>query len=69
MFKTKKIILITGGSGALGSNIRKLVKCHAPDSKELDITDYKKCVNAVGKYNPVGQMFWPRKKKKPSVGL
>lgn len=52
MMKDKKVILITGGSGALGSSMRKLMDCFAPDSRELDITDFKKCQTAVEKYNP-----------------
>ena len=52
MIKTNKNILITGGSGALGSNIQKLIKCHAPNSKELDVRDLKSCLGAVKKYNP-----------------
>lgn len=52
MLKTKKKILITGGSGALGSNIQKLIKCDIPNSKELDITDFKKCKKAIKRYDP-----------------
>lgn len=52
MLKTRKKILITGGSGTLGSNIQKLIQCHAPNSKELDITDFKKCRRAIKRYNP-----------------
>lgn len=52
MFKTNKKILITGGSGILGSNIRKLIRCDAPSSGELDITDFKKCRKAMKKYSP-----------------
>ena len=51
-FNNKKRILITGGSGALGSHIKKLIKCEAPDSSELDISDFKKCVAVVKKYKP-----------------
>lgn len=51
-FKPRNKILITGGSGALGSNIKKLIQCDAPNSKELDITDFKRCLWAVKKYNP-----------------
>ena len=32
------MILITGGSGLLGQELRKYIKCDAPTSKELDIT-------------------------------
>jgi len=52
MFMTTKKILITGGSGALGSNLQKLIKCFAPNSKELDITDLQKCIKAVKAYDP-----------------
>ena len=52
MIKEKNIVLITGGSGALGSAIRKLMDCLAPDSRELDITDFQKCQIAINKYNP-----------------
>jgi len=52
MFKTKKKVLITGGSGALGSNIKKILNCDAPGSKELDIRDLKKCRKAMRKYKP-----------------
>jgi len=47
-----KKILVTGGSGALGSEIRKLVKCFTPSSKELDITDLESCGRGIKKYNP-----------------
>jgi hypothetical protein len=59
MGKRNNKILITGGSGALGSNIRKLIKCDAPDSRELDITNLKKCVKAVKKYNPDVIIHYP----------
>lgn len=52
MTKKEDVVLITGGSGALGSAIRKLVDFFAPDSQELDITDFQKCRAAVEKYNP-----------------
>lgn len=52
MITTDKNILITGGSGALGTQIQKLVKCGAPSSKELDITDYGSCEQAVKKHVP-----------------
>lgn len=32
------MILLTGGSGLLGSHLKKLIKCHAPTHDELDIT-------------------------------
>ncbi len=51
-FTTEKKILITGGSGALGSNIQKLIPCFAPDSKELDITSEDSCRVAIEKYQP-----------------
>lgn len=65
MFKTNKKILLTGGSGRLGFNIRKLIKCDASDESifinpsnltpaeiELDIRDYKKCLRVIKKYKP-----------------
>jgi dTDP-4-dehydrorhamnose reductase len=52
MLDTDKKILITGGSGALGTQIQKIVKCDAPPSKELDITDLEKCESIIKKYNP-----------------
>lgn len=52
MNKNNPKILITGSSGALGSCIKRLIKCDAPDSKELNITDLKKCLSAIKKYNP-----------------
>lgn len=36
----------------MGSNIRKLIKCDAPDEIELDIRDFKKCLRAMRKYKP-----------------
>lgn len=45
-------ILITGGSGALGSAISKLIPCIAPNSSELNITDYAQCQAAIERYNP-----------------
>ncbi len=45
-------ILLTGGSGALGTCIQKLVSCYAPSSKELDITNAEQCTRVIGEYNP-----------------
>src|SRR3989338_3709519 len=50
--KLSNKILITGGSGILGSSIVRIVKCDTPDFKELDVTDLKKCQKAMKKYNP-----------------
>jgi dTDP-4-dehydrorhamnose reductase len=36
-------ILITGGSGRLGTAIRKIVSCAAPPRSEMDITDLASC--------------------------
>lgn len=47
-----KKILITGGSGNLGTVIQELINCDAPDRTELDITDYNKCLLAIKKYDP-----------------
>jgi len=52
MNKKSPKILITGGSGALGSCIKRLIKCDAPEREELDIVDFKKCLSAIKKYNP-----------------
>ena len=52
MLKTPKKILITGGSGTLGSSIQKLVKCIAPSSDALDITDDKNCRDVINKFDP-----------------
>ncbi|MDA2922371.1 sugar nucleotide-binding protein, partial [Patescibacteria group bacterium AH-259-L07] len=45
-------VLITGGSGSLGTAIQKLIQCDAPDKRELDIRDIKKCEQAMKKYKP-----------------
>lgn len=47
-----KHILITGGSGNLGTQIQKHVECFAPDVAELDITDIASCKRAIKKYDP-----------------
>lgn len=52
MIKTQKRIIITGGSGALGSCIRKLIKCDAPSSTELDVTNITSCRKAMRTYDP-----------------
>lgn len=52
MLVSDKRILVTGGSGALGIEIKKLMSCFAPSSSELDITNRKKCLAAVKKYRP-----------------
>src|SRR3989344_3680365 len=58
MDKEQKILL-TGGSGNLGTEMQKFLSINekniddiAPDLKELDITDLKKCVIVMDKYNP-----------------
>lgn len=45
-------ILLTGGSGALGSCIRKLVPCAAPSSKELDIANPELCRTWIKRVSP-----------------
>jgi dTDP-4-dehydrorhamnose reductase len=45
-------ILLTGGSGALGSAIRACISCVAPDSRELDVTKPATCRDAVARYRP-----------------
>ncbi len=52
MLATDKRILITGGSGALGTAIRKLTACIAPSSSELNIIDFAQCQAAVKRHNP-----------------
>mgnify|MGYP001580137026 CR=1 FL=1 len=49
MSNKKFRILITGGSGMIGTNISFGVK---PSSKELDITNYSDIENAIKKYKP-----------------
>ena len=36
----------------MGSEIKKIVRCFAPSSSELDIVDYKKCAVAMKRYKP-----------------
>lgn len=57
--KFKTIILLTGGTGTLGSQIQKHIDAHYPDidvfspsKKELDITDSKQCGEVIQRYNP-----------------
>ncbi|MDA2936257.1 NAD(P)-dependent oxidoreductase [Patescibacteria group bacterium AH-259-L05] len=45
-------VLITGGSGSLGTAIQKLISCDAPDRSELDIRSVRKCEQAMKKYKP-----------------
>lgn len=44
--------LITGGTGRLGSVLKKHIDCVAPTRDELDITDPKSCYRAIKKYQP-----------------
>ena len=32
-------VLVTGGSGKLGRQLKKIIDCHAPTHQELDITE------------------------------
>ena len=50
--KKGKKILITGGSGTLGTEIRKLISCAAPSASELDVTDAVSCSRAIKKHDP-----------------
>jgi dTDP-4-dehydrorhamnose reductase len=50
--KASQKILITGGSGNLGTEIRKHLDCYAPDANELDVTDFASCERAIKKYKP-----------------
>ena len=45
-------ILLTGGTGNLGSEIKKHISCYAPTSDELDITNLQSCLKACEKYIP-----------------
>ena len=45
-------ILLTGGSGRLGTAIQKQIKCIAPSRKELDITRLNSCIKVIKKYKP-----------------
>lgn len=50
--KTSKKVLITGGSGRLGTALQKIIPCIAPGIDELDVRDAESCMRAVKKYNP-----------------
>ena len=45
-------ILLTGGSGALGTQIQKHLDCIAPSRSELDLTDAAVCARVVKRYRP-----------------
>lgn len=45
-------ILLTGGSGTLGTQIQKHLDCVAPDLRTLDITDPAACQRAIDEINP-----------------
>lgn len=45
-------ILLTGGSGALGTQIQKHLDCVAPSRRELDLTDPAACVRVVQQVQP-----------------
>ena len=45
-------ILITGGSGRLGTAIQKQLDCFAPSHKELDILNRASCWRAIQSYSP-----------------
>jgi dTDP-4-dehydrorhamnose reductase len=45
-------ILLTGGSGRLGSEILKRIDCFAPTHQELDITNFDNCKRIIEKYDP-----------------
>ena len=45
-------ILITGGSGRLGTAIRAATLCVAPTHEELDITESAECLGAISRYDP-----------------
>lgn len=76
-FKNKfKKILITGGSGLLGTEIKKFdSKIIAPSHKELDITDFDSVERVIKKYNPdivlhcAAATKPPEHAKNPELGL
>ena len=45
-------ILVTGGSGTLGTELQKLTSCIAPDTVEMDITDANQCQEVITRYDP-----------------
>lgn len=45
-------ILLTGGSGTLGTQIRKHLDCIAPSHRELDIRQPADCTRAMRRYRP-----------------
>lgn len=45
-------ILLTGGSGRLGSELGGLLELHDPSSSELDVTEYESVVRALERYQP-----------------
>lgn len=48
----EKKILLTGGSGRLGTELQKLVPCYAPPHSELDITDNLRCIEILRELSP-----------------
>ena len=49
---TFKRILLTGGSGALGTQIQKHLDCIAPSRSELNLTDAAACAQVVKRVKP-----------------
>lgn len=77
MVRSKKQIeiLMTGGSGTLGTEILKLdPQIRAPSHKELDITNYNSILRAIKKYKPdvvlhLAAINPPKFTKNPKLGL
>ncbi len=73
--KNKKI-LMTGGSGLLGKEIKKLdLAITAPSHAEMDITDYKSVFSVLEKYKPdivlhlAAATHPPEHEKNPELGI
>ncbi|TSC67213.1 MAG: dTDP-4-dehydrorhamnose reductase, partial [Parcubacteria group bacterium Gr01-1014_72] len=73
---TSSRILLTGGSGLLGTELRKIDKTLiAPSHAELDITDYRSVVAALEKHQPTIVLHAaaatkpPEHEKNPELGI
>ncbi len=45
-------ILLTGGSGRLGTELQRLLSCYAPSHSELDIADRLRCIEILREFSP-----------------